>query len=284
MILVLFNDGEMCSMKIVVNADDFGMSHHKNVAIDYVMRREICTNTSLTVNMPASEEAASLAINNGYKDRVSLHLNLTEGKALTEDIQQLSLYYDIRCGCFAYRPIIKMDEQIMPKYIDILRQEIEAQIMKFQRFGFELKSIDSHNWIHLRIPVWQALEPLIKKYNVKIVRPMWEGYKRADIASEKWCKYFAQVEPILLETPECRVFKHTSNIEQFILNKERMGRMDVIEVFTHPDIIEGKIMDISSSYTGKVKETVENNVSLLSEYSKITVSELINEENRKIVN
>ena len=47
--------------KIVVNADDFGMSVNKNIAIDQMMRKGVCTNASLVVNMNYSDEAVRLA-------------------------------------------------------------------------------------------------------------------------------------------------------------------------------------------------------------------------------
>ena len=74
--------------KIVVNADDFGMSVNKNIAIDQMMRKGVCTNASLVVNMNYSDEAVRLAYEGGYEDRLSLHINLTEGRALSEGIKK----------------------------------------------------------------------------------------------------------------------------------------------------------------------------------------------------
>lgn len=261
--------------KIVVNADDFGMSHEKNLAIDELMREGICTNTSLVVNMPDTEEAVKMAFKGGYQDKVSLHLNLTVGESISEGIREKSLYYDN--GQFAYRPIIKLNKQVYPMYIKVVRREIEAQIQRFIGFGFELKSIDSHNWVHLRMPVWMALKPLIKKYNIPIVRPMWDGYKRPEIASEKWSKYFTRFQPILLKCPQCRVLGHTSNIEQFFVDEESLRKERYVEVFTHPDMIDGRNMDISSSYLKKGKDTVENNVKLLEQYEKVSIAQILEE-------
>ena len=52
--------------KVIVNADDFGMSHEKNVAIDELMQNGICTNTSIVVNMEHTEEAVKMAFESGY--------------------------------------------------------------------------------------------------------------------------------------------------------------------------------------------------------------------------
>lgn len=260
-------------VKLVINADDFGMSHEKNIAIDEVMRKGICTNTSLVINMPYTEEAVKMAFDGGYQDKVSLHLNLTVGESISEEIRHNPLYY---CGNqFAYRPIIKMKQQIYPRYIRAIRKEIKAQINQFIAYGFEIKSIDSHNWVHLRIPVWLALKPLIKEYNISVVRPMWDGYGRPEIASERWSKYFRKVKPILLKCPQCRIVGHTSNIEQFLLVEDKLKKERYVEVFTHPDIVNGQNIDTSSSYIKKTKDTVQNNVQLLEGYEKISISQML---------
>ena len=101
--------------KIVVNADDFGMSH--------------------------TEEAVRMAFDGGYQDKVSLHLNLTVGESLSTKIREVSLYY--ADGKFAYRPIIKINKQVYPKYVRVVREELEAQIKAFLNYGFTLKGFDS---------------------------------------------------------------------------------------------------------------------------------------------
>ena len=260
-------------MVLIVNADDFGMSHEKNVAIDTMMRAGICTNASLVVNMPFFDEAVLMAKQGGYLNRLSLHINLTVGDSVGQKIRKVAMYYEE--GEFVYAPIIKKNRQILPFHIRAIRDEIEQQIQRFIGAGLKIQSIDSHNWVHLRVPVWLALKPLIKKYNIKVVRPMWDGYKREEIASKKWSKYFRFIQPYILKAPQCKVYAYSSNIEQFLLSKEKMDSNSIVEVFTHPDYVGGSIMDMSSSYTKQPRKGVEENVSYLSDYKKITVKEVI---------
>ena len=260
-------------MQIIVNADDFGMTANKNRAIDQLMRKGICTNASLVVNTAYSDEAVRLAYEGGYQDRISLHLNLTEGQALSDDIKKIPLYYEK--GAFVHRAIIRQNKQVYPFHIVAVRNEVEAQIQKFIKYGLKIKSIDSHNWVHLRVPVWLALKPLIKKYDIKIVRPMWEGYKRPEIASDKWSKYFTAFQPWLLQCKQCNIIQHTSNIEQFLLYEDEIKKFRYVETFVHPDMINDEIIDISSSYLKHPKQSVENNVSKLSSYPKISIDKLL---------
>lgn len=262
-------------MNLIVNADDFGMSHTKNLAIDEMMKKNICTNASLVVNMPSTYEAVELAVKNGYDDRITLHLNLTVGESLTKDIRKIELYY--HNNQFAYRPVITMDKQIYPNFIEVITSELDAQIKKFLKLGIQIKSIDSHNWIHLRLPVWYALQPIIEKYNIQIIRPMWSRYKCSEIATEKWSEYFRKIEPILLKCPQYNVIEHSSNIEQFLVDEAVLSGLKNIEVFTHPDIVQGKIMDLSSSYLGRSKAQVIDNVALIRKYQKVSVNYILEE-------
>lgn len=260
-------------LKLIVNADDFGMSHTKNLAINQAMRTGLCTQTSIVVNTPGFNEAVQLAQEGGYSDKVSLHLNLTVGKPLTEEISENKNW----CvnGEFLYRPIIKSYKQILPTDILCIRNELEAQILCFLNSGFKLKRIDSHNWVHIRLPVWLALKPLLKKYNILSVRPMWKGYWRKEIAA-KWYRYFYVFDKIFGRNKHMKVISYTSNIEQFVYQGYQNVRQDVAEVFTHPDMKEGQIFDMSSSYLKLPRCTLVDNVAKISKYPKISLSDTLN--------
>lgn len=271
-------DAESNHKRIIINADDFGMSHEKNLAIDEMMRNGICTNASLVVNTPWTTEAVNMAFSGGYEARISLHINLTVGQALSYDIKKISLYCED--GNFVHRPIITKTIQILPFYVKEVRKEIETQILKFKEYGLQLNSIDSHNWVHLRLPVWLALKPLLTKYHISIVRPMWIGYKREEIASKKWSRYFRAIDPVLKKCKKCNIIQYTSNIEQFLLVEKELEKLELVEVFTHPDIIEGQIMDMSSSYTKQPRKKVVDGVALVSHYEKITIQKVLEEKER----
>ncbi len=260
-------------MKIIVNADDFGLSHEKNVAIDKMMRQGVCMKASLVVNTEYTEEAVEMAIRGGYGERLSLHINLTEGRPLSTEILSVPLYCTPE-GSFQPRYIIKHNAQIMPFHIAVIRKEIACQIEKFQEYGFKCYSVDSHNWVHLRIPVWLALKPLIKKYDIKVVRPMFEGYKRPEIASKKWSRYFSIYGSYISRHACCKKIRWTSNLEQFLLAKKCFSEEDLVEVFTHPVMKDGNIIDGSSWYNDKgsvhfMKEIVDS----LATFDKVLLSD-----------
>ena len=69
-------------MKLIVNADDFGLSKAINFGIVESHLEGIVTSTSMMITMPAVKHAKSLAKN--IPDLgIGLHLNISLGKPLT---------------------------------------------------------------------------------------------------------------------------------------------------------------------------------------------------------
>ena len=68
-------------IKVIINADDFGMSESVNEAITEGFNNGIITSTSIMPNMPAFDDAVQkLSCVQGIG--LAVHLNIVEGKAL----------------------------------------------------------------------------------------------------------------------------------------------------------------------------------------------------------
>lgn len=75
-------------MKLIINGDDFGITHACNLAIIDCYKKGMMLSTSLMVNMPYADEAVALW--KQYPDlSVGLHLNLTVGYPLTIGLKTL---------------------------------------------------------------------------------------------------------------------------------------------------------------------------------------------------
>ena len=70
-------------MKIIINADDLGMSVEVNSAISSLLEEEKITSSSIMSNAPYFEEAVNIA-KNFPNYSFGIHLNLTKFKPLTE--------------------------------------------------------------------------------------------------------------------------------------------------------------------------------------------------------
>ena len=81
MCVFVFKRQDEIRMKLIVNADDLGYSPHRDRGIFQAFYKGIVTSASLVVNGASSEQAVKEALSVGLE--MGLHLNLTEGKPLT---------------------------------------------------------------------------------------------------------------------------------------------------------------------------------------------------------
>lgn len=248
---------------IVVNADDFGRSRTRNFAIDKCIKDGYVNQTSLMVNMGQyTEDAVQMAFDGGYADCVVLHINLTLGEPLTEKIKNTPFCRDgVFDGIRNLENILAASKEDSTKQCrEAIREECEAQIQKFLQYGFKPFHLDSHNWIHLEIPVWKELKPLMIKYGVSSVRPMRKGFKYTKFKSlYGFAKYillsrravaeniYYLISDLLIKTGGLCKNSYSGNLEEFLDEKKTYK---FAEVFCHPDYKENDIYDLSWSYKG----------------------------------
>jgi chitin disaccharide deacetylase len=166
-------------MKLIINADDYGADSNTTRAIVEAFSRELCSSTTILATGSAYEEAIELAKDNGFYDKIGIHLNLTEGRPLTEPIRRLRNFCDEN-GMFG---AILTERTIKPfgftrEERNAMALEINTQIEKCNRSGLSITHADSHHHVHTRWGVWQIMEPVLKTnkiYKVRISRNCGEG-------------------------------------------------------------------------------------------------------------
>jgi hypothetical protein len=158
-------------MALMVNADDFGKNADINRAICEAFDKGYITSTTLMANMPGAQEAYTLAKENGFADKVGIHLNITEGMPLTGGIRNNPLIC-AQDGSFnaAFYHNTKYRLYMDRQSIDQIRDELDAQISLFLNMGFKTMHIDSHHHVHTNYPVYRALKELSAKYEYGYIR------------------------------------------------------------------------------------------------------------------
>jgi hopanoid biosynthesis associated protein HpnK len=154
--------------KLIVNADDFGLTSGVNRGIIEAHRCGIVTSATLMVNMPACEEAAALAQENKGL-AVGLHLNLVDGRPVA-DPRQLPTLVDTS-GYFFQRPrrLIKrlLLGRIRQAEVEI---ELRAQIEKGLKLLSEITHLDVHKHLHFHPLVLDVVLRLARAYGIKRIR------------------------------------------------------------------------------------------------------------------
>ena len=156
---------------LTINADDFGFDENRTKAILESFRIGAITRTTAMVNMPYFETAVGQIRKTGFFNRMGLHLNLTEGPALTEAMRQCRFFCDEH-GCFTavFHRSIKSRIWLPKDVQEIAKREIEAQLKKFVDCGVTCLHLDSHHHVHTDLSVARLVIPLAARYGFRTVR------------------------------------------------------------------------------------------------------------------
>lgn len=215
--------------RIIVNADDFGYSTVINSAIVSCFRRGLISSATIMANMPGFEEACAFAASNELKDRIGIHLNLTEGQPLVPELRMNSSLCDAS-GNFRRRRsrlLSKVDRAMMSA-------EVAAQIQRCRDAGLPLTHADSHQHVHNEPMVFLAICPVLKQSGISQLR-ISRNMDALPIASlkriAKFCcnRWFAVHG---LRTTE--YFGTVENFEEFRKANRLAGGS--FEILTHPSL------------------------------------------------
>ena len=154
--------------KLVITADDFGLSKGVNQAVEQAWQAGILTSASIMPGGQAFKEAVAIAKRNPGL-QVGLHLTLLQGKSIlpAKDIPKLV----DAAGNFRDDPIRTGLRYFFDKSLyKQLRREIEAQIQKVQQAGLTISHIDGHLNIHMHPTVFAFLTDLMPEYGITSFR------------------------------------------------------------------------------------------------------------------
>ncbi|MCX7970531.1 MAG: chitin disaccharide deacetylase [Negativicutes bacterium] len=129
-------------MKVIINADDFGLTPGVNEGIVRAMRYGVVTSTTWMANMPASAAALDLAGQHGISD-IGQHLVLTCGRPVLPPGQVPSLVDD---NGFFHRNLWRQGNEAEPGEVE---REWRAQIARGRELGLVANHFDSHHHAHM---------------------------------------------------------------------------------------------------------------------------------------
>lgn len=149
--------------RLIVNADDFGLSPAVTGGILEAHQSGIVTSTTMLVNFPTADAAAAQALA-APRLGVGVHLNVTSGQPVLRPEEVPSLVGPsgrFRRDFYSLRYRIDADE---------LRREWRAQIERFLSLGLKPTHIDSHHHVHHLPPFLLVTTELAQEYGIQNVR------------------------------------------------------------------------------------------------------------------
>jgi len=153
--------------KLIVNADDFGLTNGINRGVADGFKNGIITSASLLATMPAFEHAVGIAMENPDLD-IGVHLSLTVGKPcsksdklspIVEEGEFIRSYLHVIRSIYANR-----------LHIEDIRDEMSAQIRKVQETGLRVSHLDSHQHVHMVPRVFRLVLTLMQEHQISFVR------------------------------------------------------------------------------------------------------------------
>lgn len=154
--------------KLIVTADDFGLTRRVNEAIEEAHRDGIVTTASLLVNGRAFDSAVEMLKNNPRLD-AGLHLNLTEGRSVSahEDIPSLagetgfSYHHPVNLMVALFRHDVRLAD---------VEKEIRAQLQRALGAGIRISHVDGHKHVHVIPQVFGLVCRIASDYGIRAVR------------------------------------------------------------------------------------------------------------------
>lgn len=158
----------MSERKLIVTADDFGLSTGINNGIRDAYLNGIVTRTSLVSSGEAFDHAVALAKQHeGLK--VGVHLTLIEEQPVSRSNIISSLLgpdgkFLIDYKAFFIRYVLRKIN------LDEVCIELESQIQKVLKAGLNINHLDSHQHLHMLPGIFTITLELAKKYEIRKIR------------------------------------------------------------------------------------------------------------------
>uniref|UniRef100_A0A7C5EQP9 ChbG/HpnK family deacetylase n=1 Tax=Desulfobacca acetoxidans TaxID=60893 RepID=A0A7C5EQP9_9BACT len=153
------------SLRLIINADDLGRTPEVNHAIARLLSRGLITSATVIANAPYVEEGVAL-IPPPFRDRLGIHLNITEFRPLTgEEVWRGWL---AEGGCFSLENF--RQKPLSPQVKRAIWGEWCAQVARLRSLGLKLSHLDSHHDVHTDPRLLMVLKRLQKHTGLNKMR------------------------------------------------------------------------------------------------------------------
>ncbi len=164
--------------RLIINADDFGLTAGVNRSIEELHRAHVLSSTTLMANGPAFEDAVAVAKRNLLLG-VGCHIVLTDGIPVCPPATIPSL---VPNGRTFYSSLLVFTSAVARgkiRELDILREAL-AQIGRLQASGISVTHLDTHKHTHLFPTVSRPLLEAARVSGVRTIRnPFEQPWSRA---------------------------------------------------------------------------------------------------------
>ena len=222
--------------KLIINCDDFGVSKETNNVIIQCLKFKKATSASILSNGDFFLHGIKKIKKNLKNNHFGVHLNLTEGKALSKSKKLTN-----KKNIFNHGPEYFFFLQCLKKYKKLENDiyfEFKSQILRVKEKGIKISHLDSHQHIH-HIPfIFKIVKKLGKEFKIKKIRHIREKFILKNffknflykIQTQNYLKYFL----IKIYEKKLEYFKSTN----FFYGILSSGKININEFFNYVDSID----------------------------------------------
>lgn len=228
--------------ELIINADDFGMNAEVNASILKSINAGLATTTTMLVNLSGFDDACNIAEKYDIKKRIGLHVNLTEGVPLTDEMKRCHTFCDSE-GRYVFKKNEKRIWWLDSECQKAVYGEIEAQIRKCRSAGIEISHADSHNHMHEEPGLILLFIEVLKKHNIPYLRKVKNMSYHSTFAKRGYryvCNGF-------IDSYNGNGVNYFGSINEYLnaRSKRLLRNGSVVELMVHPGKnISGDIIDV----------------------------------------
>lgn len=225
---------------IIINADDFGYNTETNKAIIDAFEKRLSSSTTIMANMPGFEEACDLIHERGLLHHTGIHLVITEGTPLTNQIMRSRRFCNSQGAFNLTRQNRIFRLQTSEKAL--LARELREQIKKCRRNKIPITHADSHKNIHEEWAIAKIVMKICKEEQVSWVRLA----RNCGKWRTRYNRAYRHILNFRLKTAgmtRTRYFGSAIDCKYFFERNRITAKTTSIEVMTHPAYKKSSLVD-----------------------------------------
>jgi len=218
-------------MKLIINADDLGLSSKVNNAIGNAVSKSYITSATILANSEHWDEVIDIAQTG--KISCGVHLNLSEGKSLTNS--DLLREYGIINSDGEFKKNFNFTRDMNSNLLNALYLELKEQISFVQCKIGNISHLDGHHHCHTWLGIEDIVESLLSEFEIKSIRNI---YSWPVINPIQWLRVNNKFKKTLHGKIKSKYFTSYENainkISSFRVYHELMLKNEVVELMCHP--------------------------------------------------
>ena len=220
-------------MKLIINADDFGLTKGVTLGILKAMEEGVVTETTALANGEYFREGIEEAKLRGIRN-IGVHLTITGGKSLLP-LEQVPSLVDER-GYFR-------KSQRNYNYAEI-KEELRAQMEGFLQVFDEPSHIDGHHHFYgFNLELMEIVFELAKEYKLPL-----------RLVDNRYKKLYAQENIATTEAFSTAFYGKKLSFQCLKDTVMKHRNYDTLEIMTHPAYVDERLMLLSSYNLERARE------------------------------